>query len=70
MRVWAGFAVAVTVVAAPLLPQPAAAMGPPVASAPGVEDAFWVYDDPSEEAAKPIDGMLAPWPGRVEVIVG
>ena len=39
-------------------------------SAPGVEDAFWVYDDPSQEAAKPIDGMLAPWPGRVEVIVG
>ena len=39
-------------------------------SAPGAEDAFWVYDDPSEEAAKPVDGMLAPWPGRVEVIVG
>jgi uncharacterized protein (DUF427 family) len=39
-------------------------------SAPGVEDAFWVYDDPFQEAAKPIDGMLAPWPGRVEVIVG
>ena len=39
-------------------------------SAPGAEDAFWIYDDPSEEAAKPVDGMLAPWPGRVEVIVG
>jgi uncharacterized protein (DUF427 family) len=34
-----------------------------------VEDAFWVYEDPSEDAAKPVDGMLAPWPGRVEVIV-
>ncbi len=38
--------------------------------APGVEDAFWVYEDPSEEAAEPVRGMLAPWPGRVEVIAG
>lgn len=38
-------------------------------SAPGVDDAFWVYEDPSEEDAKPIAGLLAPWPGRVEVIV-
>ena len=38
-------------------------------SAPGVKDAFWVYEDPSEEAARPVDGMLAPWPGRVDVIV-
>ena len=38
-------------------------------SAPGATDAFWVYEDPSEEDAKPIAGLLAPWPGRVEVIV-
>src|SRR4051812_32443441 len=38
-------------------------------SAPGVKDAFWVYEAPSEEDAKPIAGMLAPWPGRVDVIV-
>ncbi len=36
-------------------------------SAPGVKDAFWVYEAPSEKDAKPIAGMLAPWPGRVEV---
>jgi uncharacterized protein (DUF427 family) len=38
-------------------------------SAPGAEDAFWVYENPSEVDAKPIEGLLAPWPGRVEVIV-
>jgi uncharacterized protein (DUF427 family) len=38
-------------------------------SAPGATDAFWVYEHPSEEDAKPIAGLLAPWPGRVEVIV-
>jgi len=38
-------------------------------SAPGVKDAFWVYEAPSEEDARPIAGMLAPWPGRVEVLV-
>ena len=38
-------------------------------SAPGATDAFWVYESPSEEDAKPITGLLAPWPGRVEVIV-
>jgi len=38
-------------------------------SAPDVADAFWVYEAPSEEDAKPIAGLLAPWPGRVEVIV-
>jgi uncharacterized protein (DUF427 family) len=38
-------------------------------SAPEAEDAFWVYENPSEEDAKPITGLLAPWPGRVEVIV-
>jgi uncharacterized protein (DUF427 family) len=38
-------------------------------SAPGVKDAFWVYENPSEDAARPVDGMLAPWPGRVEVKV-
>ena len=38
-------------------------------SAPGVKDAFWIYEAPSEEDARPIAGMLAPWPGRVDVIV-
>ncbi len=38
-------------------------------SAPDAEDAFWVYENPSEKDAKPIEGLLAPWPGRVEVIV-
>jgi uncharacterized protein (DUF427 family) len=38
-------------------------------SAPGAKDAFWVYESPSEEDALPIAGMLAPWPGRVEVVV-
>jgi len=38
-------------------------------SAPGVDDAFWVYEAPSEEDAKPIAGHLAPWPGRVTVDV-
>ena len=38
-------------------------------STPGATDAFWVYENPSEEDAKPIAGLLAPWPGRVEVIV-
>jgi len=38
-------------------------------SAPGAKDAFWVYESPSEDDASPIAGMLAPWPGRVEVIV-
>ena len=39
-------------------------------SAPGSEDAFWVYEEPSEPDALPIAAMLAPWPGRVEVYVG
>src|SRR3954447_11726030 len=34
-----------------------------------VKDAFWVYEAPSESAAEPIAGMLAPWPGRVEILV-
>ena len=38
-------------------------------SAPGAPDAFWVYEDPSQEAAEPVAGLLAPWPGRVEVLV-
>jgi uncharacterized protein (DUF427 family) len=36
-------------------------------SAVGAKDAFWVYEDPSEEAALPVAGLLAPWPGRVDV---
>jgi uncharacterized protein (DUF427 family) len=38
-------------------------------SAAGAKDAFWVYEAPSEQDAKPIAGMLAPWPGRVDVLV-
>jgi uncharacterized protein (DUF427 family) len=38
-------------------------------SGPGAKDAFWVYEDPSEEDALPIAGLLAPWPGRVDVLV-
>ena len=38
-------------------------------SAPGAQDAFWVYESPSEKDALPIAAMLAPWPGRVDVIV-
>ena len=38
-------------------------------SAPGANDAFWVYEHPSEPDAQPIAGMLAPWPGRVDVFV-
>ena len=38
-------------------------------SAPGVKDAFWAYEAPSEADAKPIAGLLAPWPGRVDVFV-
>jgi uncharacterized protein (DUF427 family) len=38
-------------------------------SVAGATDAFWVYEAPSEPDAQPIAGMLAPWPGRVEVIV-
>ena len=36
-------------------------------SAPGAADAFWIYEAPSEDDARPIAGLLAPWPGRVEV---
>ena len=38
-------------------------------SAPGAADAFWVYESPSKEDALPVAGLLAPWPGRVEVLV-
>ena len=38
-------------------------------SAGDAKDAFWIYESPSEEDALPIAGMLAPWPGRVDVIV-
>src|SRR5690349_4022307 len=38
-------------------------------SAAGAKDAFWVYEAPSEADAQPIAGLLAPWPGRVEVVV-
>ena len=38
-------------------------------SAPGAKDAFWVYAAPSEPDARPIAGLLAPRPRRVEVHV-
>ena len=38
-------------------------------SAPAARDAFWIYESPSEEDALPIAGMLAPWPGRVDVFL-
>jgi uncharacterized protein (DUF427 family) len=38
-------------------------------SAPGSPDAFWVYESPSKRDALPIARLLAPWPGRVDVIV-
>ena len=38
-------------------------------SAPGAPDAFWVYEDPDKPEAEPVRGLLAPWPGRVEVVV-
>ena len=37
-------------------------------SAEGAKDAFWVYEDPNDDRAD-IAGLLAPWPGRVDVIV-
>lgn len=37
-------------------------------SAPGAADAFWVYEAPNDDRAD-IAGLLAPWPGRVEVVV-
>lgn len=38
-------------------------------SAPGAPDAFWVYEGPDQKDAEPIRGLLAPWPGRVDVLV-
>ena len=37
-------------------------------SAPGAEDAFWTYEHPIDEVRE-IAGLLAPWPGRVKVVV-
>ena len=37
-------------------------------SAPGARDAFWVYEQPIDGRAD-ITGLLAPWPGRVDVKV-
>ncbi len=37
-------------------------------SAPGAADAFWTYEEPLPERAE-IAGLLAPWPGRVDVVV-
>jgi uncharacterized protein (DUF427 family) len=38
-------------------------------SAPGIPDAFWVYESPNQKDAEPIAGLLAPWPGRVTILV-
>jgi Domain of unknown function (DUF427) len=38
-------------------------------SAPGAKDAFWVYEAPDKPDAEPVEGLLAPWPGRVTVTV-
>ena len=38
-------------------------------SADGVPDAFWTYEQPNDDRGD-ITGLLAPWPGRVEVTVG
>ena len=35
-------------------------------SAPGVENAFWTYEEPID-GVQEIRGLLAPWPGRVNV---
>ncbi len=35
-------------------------------SAPGARDAFWSYEQPFDDRAD-IAGLIAPWPGRVEV---
>jgi uncharacterized protein (DUF427 family) len=39
-------------------------------SAGRVKDAFWVYEEPDQADAQPIAGLLAPWPGRVDVLAG
>ena len=36
-------------------------------SAPGARDAFWSYERPIE-GRDDIAGLIAPWPGRVDVI--
>ena len=38
-------------------------------SAPGARDAFWSYEQPIE-GREDITGLVAPWPGRVDVIAG
>src|SRR3954451_9173350 len=37
-------------------------------SAPGADDAFWIYEAPDQTDAEPIGGMLAPDPRKVTVI--
>jgi uncharacterized protein (DUF427 family) len=37
-------------------------------SADGAKDAFWVYEQPIE-GREDIAGLVAPWPGRVDVSV-
>jgi len=36
-------------------------------SAPGCEDAFWTYEAPQHDEARPIAGLLAPRPDAVDV---
>ena len=38
-------------------------------SADGARDAFWTYEQPID-GREDIAGLLAPWPGRVDVRVG
>ncbi len=37
-------------------------------SAPGARDAFWSYESPLPQR-EDITGLIAPWPGRVDVVV-
>ena len=37
-------------------------------SAPGARDAFWSYESPID-GREDITGLIAPWPGRVDVVV-
>ena len=38
-------------------------------SAPGARDAFWSYERPID-GREDIAGLIAPWPGRVDVVTG
>ena len=40
------------------------AYAPTIGRDVGAEPSLQVYEDPSEEAAEPVAGLLAPWPGE------